>query len=167
MQSILEPSKGVVSSMWRPLKMDNSARFFYLRPEVWLFSFLPVNLARALALFSSQILWHFVFHFFLFQQIQLNPALSFQNSKVSLASCSLVMFWMQLVQSEHHSSLHFQPHFPAEYFSWHCLNSVSMGLMIHCFCPYSFCGSRKTGTNGTCTSYLRDLLRDWEQAAYS
>lgn len=39
MQSILEPSKGVVSSMWRPLKMDNSARFFYLRPEVWLFPF--------------------------------------------------------------------------------------------------------------------------------
>lgn len=153
--------------MWRPLKMDNSAGFSYLRPGVWLFYFSPVNLARVLVLFSSlNSLWHLVFHCFLFHQVQPNPAFSFQNSKVSLASHSLV-FRKQLVQCECHSSLDLQPHFPAEDFSWHCLNIISMGLVIHCFCPYFFCGSRKTETNRTCTSYLLDLLRDWEQATYS
>lgn len=79
--------------------MDNSAGFCYLRPGVWLFYFLPVNLARVLVLFPFLNSLTLSISLFLIS-VQLNPAFSFQNSKVSLASHSLAVFRKQLVQSD-------------------------------------------------------------------
>lgn len=157
MQSILELSRSGVFCV----KTTQNGKFSWGFPPqtwsaaVWLFA-CEFGKGSCVVFISecSDTLFFIAFYFTKFNWIQL---FHFKTQRCPWPPIPLLFLesncseWSGVNVTAHLISSHT---FPAEHFSWHCLYVISTGLVIHYFCPYFFCSSRKTETSRTCTGYL-------------